>query len=78
MNYALILQDTNLTAGRMLGERLLRLIEKNPLVVDGTEIPLTVSLGIIDYQDEKNTSELVRRADIKLYQAKSKGRNRIC
>ncbi len=76
--YALILQDTNLTAGRMLGERLLRLIEKNPLVVDGTEIPLTVSLGIIDYQDEKNTSELVRRADIKLYQAKSKGRNRIC
>ncbi len=43
--------------------------------MDGTEIPLTVSLGIIDYQGEKTAGELVRKADIKLYQAKSEGRN---
>ena len=73
--YALILQDTDLPTGRILGESLRRIIERNPLVMDGTEIPLTVSLGIIDYHDEKTASELVQRADIKLYQAKSEGRN---
>ena len=73
--YALMLQDTNLPTGRILGERLRRIIEQNPLIMDGIEIPLTVSLGIIDYQDEKAASELVQRADIKLYQAKSEGRN---
>jgi diguanylate cyclase (GGDEF)-like protein/PAS domain S-box-containing protein len=73
--YALILQDTDLPTGRKLGERLRRIIERNPLVMDGTEIPLTVSLGIIDYHDEKTAGELVQRADTKLYQAKSEGRN---
>ena len=73
--YALILQDTDLPTGRKLGEHLRRIIERNPLVMDGTEIPLTVSLGIIDYHDEKTASELVQKADTKLYQAKSEGRN---
>ena len=73
--YALILQDTDLPTGRILGESLRRIIERNPLVMDGTEIPLTVSLGIIDYHDEKTAGELVQKADTKLYQAKSEGRN---
>ena len=73
--YALILPDTDLATGRILGERLRKLIQRSPLVMDGTEIPLTVSLGIIDYQGEKTAGELVRKADIKLYQAKSEGRN---
>ncbi len=76
--YALILQDTDLPGGRIIGDRLRRLIEQSPLIIEGTEIPLTVSLGIIDYQDEKTASALVNRADKKLYQAKSEGRNRLC
>jgi diguanylate cyclase (GGDEF)-like protein/PAS domain S-box-containing protein len=73
--FALILQDTDLSTGRVLGERLRSIIEQNPMVMDGAEIPLTVSLGIVDYHDEKTTGELVKRADIKLYQAKSEGKN---
>jgi diguanylate cyclase (GGDEF)-like protein/PAS domain S-box-containing protein len=73
--FALILQDTDLPTGRNLGERLRRIIEQNPLDMDGTVIPLTVSLGIIDYHDEKTANELVQKADVKLYQAKSEGRN---
>ena len=75
--FALILQDTDLSAGRAIGERLRGLFEHNPLVIDGTEIPLTVSLGIIGYQDEKSVSELVQKADRKLYQAKKGGRNQL-
>ncbi len=73
--YILILPDTDLPTDRILGERLRRIIEQHPLVIDGTEIPLTISLGIIDYHDEKSAGELVKRADINLYQAKSEGKN---
>ena len=43
--YALILQDTDLPTGRILDERLRRIIEQNPLIMDGTEIPLTIMAG---------------------------------
>ena len=76
--YALILQDTDLSSGKIIGERLRRLIEQNPPVIEGTTIPLTISLGIVEFQDEKTNSELVCKADKKLYQAKSEGRNRLC
>jgi len=76
--YALILQDTDLSSGKISAERLRRLIEQNPPVIEGTTIPLTISLGIVEFQDEKMDSELVCKADKKLYQAKSEGRNRLC
>ena len=73
--FALILPDTDLATGRNLGERLRKIMEQNPLFMDGAGIPLAISLGIVEYQDEKTASELVYRADQKLYQAKSEGRN---
>ena len=76
--YALILQETDLSLGRMLGERLRSIIEKSVPVIDGIEIPLTVSLGIADYRDEKTICDFMRKADRLLYQAKSEGRNRVC
>lgn len=76
--YALILQDTDLSSGKIIGERLRRLIEQNPLVIESTTIPLTISLGIVEFQDEKANSELICKADKELYKAKSEGRNRLC
>ena len=76
--YALILQDTDLAAGKLIGERLRRLFEQNPPVIEGTSIPMTISLGIAEFQDEKTNNELVCKADKKLYLAKSEGRNRLC
>lgn len=73
--YALILQDTELSTGRMLGERLRSLIEKSVPLIEGIEIPLTVSAGIADYREEATICDLVRKADRFLYQAKSEGRN---
>lgn len=76
--YALILQDTDLSSGKISAERLRRLIEQNPPVFEGTTIPLTISLGIVEFQDERTNDELVCKADKKLYQAKTEGRNRLC
>lgn len=76
--YALILQDNDLKSGKIIGERLRELIEKNPPIIEGTRIPMTISLGIVEFQDEKTNNELVCKADKRLYQAKSEGRNRLC
>jgi diguanylate cyclase (GGDEF)-like protein/PAS domain S-box-containing protein len=76
--YALILQDTDFSSGKIIGERLRRLIEQNPPIIEGATIHLTISLGIVEFQDEKTNDELVCKADKKLYQAKSEGRNRLC
>ncbi len=76
--FSLILQDTDLISGRIIGDRLRRMIEESPVLIEGTGIPTTVSLGIVDYHDERTSSALVNRADKMLYQAKSEGRNRLC
>ena len=74
--YALILQDTNLSAGHELAERLRRVVEQNPLIIDHRRINLTISLGVVGYNNETLPSLLVQKADSKLYQSKHDGRNR--
>ena len=76
--FSLILQDTDLTAGMDLAERLRRIVEQNPLLIDEKKIDLTISLGVVCFEGETSTGELVQKADTKLYQAKNEGRNRVC
>lgn len=76
--YALLLQDTDLSAGRELAERLRSVVENNPLLIDKSRINLTISQGVVCYCDEVSPGELVSKADINLYKAKNEGRNRVC
>lgn len=49
---------------------------KKPIHVNGQELLVTASLGIALYpQDGKTTEELMKKADIAMYQAKENGRN---
>lgn len=51
-------------------------IFREPFKLDGRELILTLSIGIAIYPDNgKSTSELLRNADIAMYQAKELGRN---
>jgi len=76
--FSLILQDTDLTAGMDLAERLRRIVEQNPLLIDEKKLDLTISLGVVCFDGETIAGELVQKADTKLYQAKNEGRNRVC
>jgi len=58
-----------------LAERLRKKIESTPFTENSLSI--TISGGIVMWEDEKEMSEAVTKADNLLYQAKQQGKNRI-
>jgi len=52
---------------------------KEPMLVDGKKLFITISIGISRYPfDSNDIDHLVKSADIALYDSKSHGRNRYC
>lgn len=51
---------------------------ETPFMLSGRELNVTASLGVSVYgEDAQNASELIRNADIAMYQAKRRGKNRF-
>jgi diguanylate cyclase len=79
--FALILPGTNGHAARAVAENLRKAVEKKEVInrASGDNLgQITVSLGAAQYYGgEETAEELIRRADIALYQSKSKGRNQV-
>jgi diguanylate cyclase (GGDEF)-like protein len=76
--FAIILPETNLDGGKALAEGLREKIEQSRFTFQGETIRVTISAGaaMLDEQD-RASSDLIRRADEKLYEAKRAGRNRV-
>jgi len=77
--FAVILPEADKQGAVILAEKLRRLVEAERIEHDGTVIPVTISLGVAEFQaDMENNEQLVKDADDKLYEAKRSGRNRVC
>ncbi|MDP1824530.1 MAG: GGDEF domain-containing protein [Archangium sp.] len=76
--FALLLPEVDQKGAAHLAEKARKLVEKHTFIFDGEDIAVTMSAGVATVQ-KKNEShtELIRRADEKLYEAKSAGRNRV-
>jgi diguanylate cyclase (GGDEF)-like protein len=62
---------------RLIGDRVVRAI-RAPIMIDGRELCVTGSLGVVVTVDPHvDPGELLRRADVALYGAKRAGRNRF-
>ncbi|QEN07047.1 GGDEF domain-containing protein [Oceanispirochaeta crateris] len=70
------LDDLCLKEAFIVAERMRNKIEEYEDWPGG--LRLTVSISIAEYEGEKNPEELVKKADIALYNAKAEGRNRVC
>jgi diguanylate cyclase (GGDEF)-like protein len=76
--FAVLLPETDLEDSCAVGERLRRLVSARPLEVTGTKIPVTVSVGVAEFDGSMSgVSDLMKLADRMLYRAKHAGRNRI-
>jgi diguanylate cyclase len=76
--FAILLPETSLGAGREIGERLRRSVEACTILFEGARFGITVSLGLAELNPgEESFDALLKRADGALYEAKDQGRNRL-
>lgn len=84
--FLILLPETDSQEASALAERLLRYIENTSIQTKAPKpIKITVSIGVTTFcpQDSPNIergillNEIIRKADIAMYEAKSNGRNRL-
>jgi diguanylate cyclase (GGDEF)-like protein len=75
--FVIILVETPAGMARKTAERIRLQVENMRYSVDGTKIPITVSIGIVQCQSiDATPTMLLARVDTALYEAKRTGRNR--
>ena len=77
--FVIIFPDTALTDAIRLCERIRKAVRDHALNLSGSEIRYSLSIGVADFDLKKRNSStaLLEAADLKLYQAKRSGRNRV-
>ena len=76
--FAAVLPETSLDGAIKIAEDLRSLVEAHRFVVEDEEIKVTISVGASDLQPRMDRKSFFKSADEQLYQAKNKGRNRVC
>ncbi len=76
--FVILLPDTDLNQARAFAERVRQIIEEAKHETPQGNIRCTASIGVADYVDDVTLDALIARADVRLYEAKNAGRNRVC
>ncbi len=77
--FVIVLPETSLSKAEVLAERLRNNIAEHPIQSENDrELKITVSVGIAMFPDHaQSLQDLVKAADMAMYEAKIKGRNRV-
>jgi diguanylate cyclase len=78
--FAIVLPGTELEDARMMAERIRKRLNQKRVTrrQDGQDLGVvTISIGVAHYEYGEPMAALVARADLALYRAKQKGRNRV-
>ncbi len=75
--FIVVAPETDEEMARELAERLREIFAAEAIEAEGHRIPITVSIGFSLMRQGDDLSQVVRRADEALYQAKRNGRNRV-
>ncbi len=81
--FVVLSKNSSEKSARDFAELLRYIIEQNPLIYNGKEIPISASFGVAESNPKiKNISEsredLLERADKAMYYAKNTGKNKVC
>ncbi|PKM49621.1 MAG: hypothetical protein CVV02_15410 [Firmicutes bacterium HGW-Firmicutes-7] len=75
--FAIILTDTNIDIAKKIAEKLRKIVENSPVIVNDTTVMLTVSIGVACYTEADSMKDLIKKTDDKLYLSKNEGRNKV-
>ena len=76
--FSIILPEIDKENAIQFAEKIRKLVEKAMFSFEDTEIPVTISIGVTNYDGQQvDVNEFIKLADEKLYDAKQSGRNRV-
>ena len=77
--FAVICRGSDASQAQVVGERMRKAVEGHRFVYEGTQIPVTISVGIAVLPNPavKDANDIVGFADQALYKSKNGGRNRV-
>jgi len=76
--FVLLLPNTTMAQGAAVAEKIRELLDRSPLEIEATRIPLSASIGVAQWRENaEDLSRVLSRADAALFQAKVQGRNRV-
>jgi two-component system cell cycle response regulator len=77
--FVVVMPNVPIDVARRVAERARVAIEEAPFVINksGSEIPITVSIGLAERGRDVEAEALYQRADRALYRSKAEGRNRV-
>ncbi len=70
--FGLILPETTLNNAVRVAKKINRVVAK-----ESKSVPITVSLGVVEYKKGESSEDIYKRADTALYKAKQGGRNKV-
>jgi two-component system, cell cycle response regulator len=76
--FAIVLPETDLAGAAALAESIREKIQEHSFVFQNDQIWVTISVGVATLEEgDKTSTDLVKRADERLFEAKRAGRNRV-
>jgi len=75
--FLLLLPATGLEGARVVASKLLKKIRTTGCPFGGRQIRVTSSAGVAGSEETRSASALLKKADLRLYQSKRDGRNRV-
>jgi len=77
--FVIVLPETPRDGARFVANKLRRVVRAKPFVSDvGRDVSITVSIGVAAHPEDGSTDEeLLKAADVAMYRAKQRGRDRV-
>ncbi len=76
--FGVFLPGCDLTSAQEFAQAICQVFHQEKFDVSGPQLLQSASFGVAEYSADEPVSGLFTRADVALYQAKVKGRNRVC
>jgi diguanylate cyclase (GGDEF)-like protein len=76
--FSILLPETPLDQAQVLAERIRASMQEMQFRFSGHAVTVTVSLGVSQHAPKQPLKEFLQQTDDALYEAKRKGRNRVC
>lgn len=75
--FLVILPGVHLDAAGRVAEQIRRTLQTSSFDFRAVQVPVTASLGVAERRPDESRADLIRRADLAMFEAKRRGRNKV-